>query len=195
MSHLKKDMRTYLYKLMGSEGELFYGIKVKNSDISTKDITILMFAIENEKNVSKPYKSFTKFCQNIIFGGEIKYEIKRNQIADIGLHDLVVKCNVFHCIHKQHTITDIARIIHIKSDFGKEELVKIPSGYCADCNTFFILYSTYQQLTRKGIVLCRIMDEKAYFNRNFLHGNKLARESLLMQYGYNVSQINDIPDD
>ena len=38
------------------------------------------------------------------------------------------------------------------------------------------------------------MDEKTYFNRNFLHGNKLARESLLMQYGYNVSQVNDILD-
>lgn len=194
MSHLKKDMRTYLYKLMGSEGELFYGIKVKNSDISTKDIMILMFAIENEKNVNKSYKSFTKFCQSLLFGGEIKYEIKRDQIADIGFHDLVVKCNVFHCIHKQHTITDITGIIHIKSDSGKEEQVKIPAGYCDDCNTFFILYSTYQQLINKGIVLCRIMDEKTYFNRNFLHGNKLARESLLMQYGYNVSQVNDIPD-
>ena len=144
-------MRTYLYKLMGSEGELFYGIKVKNSDISTKDIMILMFAIENEKNVNKPYKSFTKFCQNLLFGGEIKYKIKRDQIADIGFHDLVVKCNVFHCIHKQHTITDITGIIHIKSDSGKEEQVKIPAGYCDDCNIFFILYSTYQQLINKGI--------------------------------------------
>lgn len=194
LSHLKKDMRTYLYKLMGSEGELFYGIKVKNSDISTKDIMTFMFAIENEKNKNKPYKSYTKFCQNLLFGAEIKYEVKRDQIADIGFHDLVIKCNVFHCIHKQHTITDITGIIHIKSDLGKEEL-KIPAGYCADCNTFFILYSTYQQLTSKGIVLCRIMDEKAYFNRNFLYGNKLARESLLMQYGYNVSQVNDISDD
>ena len=54
---------------------------------------------------------------------------------------------------------------------------------------YFILESTYQMLKNKGTPLCRVSDEKAYLmGSTFINGMKLASESLLMQYGYNVSQ-------
>ena len=48
--------------------------------------------------------------------------------------------------------------------------------------------STYQELKRKGIILCRVTDSKTYAKGGFMNGSKLAQESILMQYGYNVSQ-------
>lgn len=38
------------------------------------------------------------------------------------------------------------------------------------------------------MVLCRVTDEKNYMKSGYINGMKLAQESLLMQYGYNVSQ-------
>ena len=57
---------------------------------------------------------------------------------------------------------------------------------------YFILDSTYQNLKRKGIILCRVSDEKAYEKNGYVNEMHLAQESLLMQYGYNVSQIEDL---
>ena len=57
---------------------------------------------------------------------------------------------------------------------------------------YFILDSTYQNLKRKGIILCRVSDEKAYEKNGYANEMHLAQESLLMQYGYNVSQIEDL---
>ena len=56
----------------------------------------------------------------------------------------------------------------------------------------FILDSTYQNLKKKGMILCRISDEKNYMKGGYANGIKLAQESLLMQYGYNVSQTEGL---
>lgn len=52
--------------------------------------------------------------------------------------------------------------------------------------------STYQNLKKKGMVLCRVTDEKNYMKSGYINGMKLAQESLLMQYGYNVSQTEGL---
>ena len=53
--------------------------------------------------------------------------------------------------------------------------------------------STYQRLKMKGTPMCRISDEKAYMKSNvYTNGMQLAPESVLMQYGYTVSQQEDL---
>ena len=52
--------------------------------------------------------------------------------------------------------------------------------------------SIYQNLKKKGMVLCRVTDEKNYMRSGYINGMKLAQESLLMQYGYNVSQTEGL---
>lgn len=42
------------------------------------------------------------------------------------------------------------------------------------------------------MILCRITDEKNYMKGAYVNGMKLAQESMLMQYGYNVSQTEDL---
>ena len=55
-------------------------------------------------------------------------------------------------------------------------------------NAEFILESTYIRLRNMGVVLCRICDEKSYLKNSCINGMRLAQESILMQFGYTVSQ-------
>ena len=55
-------------------------------------------------------------------------------------------------------------------------------------NAEFILESTYIRLRNMSVVLCRICDEKSYLKNSCINGMRLAQESILMQFGYTVSQ-------
>lgn len=105
----------------------------------------------------------------------------------INIKDFVVRRDVFKCMHEQHKIENIDAEISVDSN-GKAHSVQISAGYCRQCNTYFIMESTYQELKNMGIILCKITDEKTYIKSNYINGMQLAQESVLMQYGYNVSQ-------
>lgn len=57
--------------------------------------------------------------------------------------------------------------------------------------------STYQRIKSSGVPICRTMDEKAYILNNQGSGTSsysvLAQESVLKQFGYSVSQSDDLP--
>lgn len=112
-------------------------------------------------------------------------------VHKIGVKDFVVRGNVFKCMHNKHKIDNVDARIYIDND-GKKEQVKISAGYCSECRTYFILESTYQKLKKHGMILCRVTDEKNYMKSGYINGMKLAQESLLMQYGYNVSQTEGL---
>lgn len=105
----------------------------------------------------------------------------------IWVKDFVVRSNVFKCAHNHHSIKDIVAVIYTDNDGRKQENV-ISAGFCPQCNIYFILESTYESLKRKGIILCRISDEKNYLKSGSLGGMQLAQQSLLMQFGYSVAQ-------
>lgn len=113
------------------------------------------------------------------------------KIRTIGLKDFLVKGNTFKCTHQKHTIENVDAMINIDID-GKVEQTRISAGYCEQCKVYFILDSTYQKLKKKGIILCRITDEKVYMKGGSVNGTQLAQESILMQYGYNVSQTEGL---
>lgn len=117
---------------------------------------------------------------------------KKENINQIGFKDFVVRSNVFKCTHDKHKIDNVVAEIYIDED-GKKHLEKISAGYCPQCNIYFIMESTYENLKRRGIILCRISDHKNYMKMAYMsNGVKLAQESILMQYGYNVSQIKGL---
>lgn len=115
----------------------------------------------------------------------------KSMLTEIGLKDFVVRTNVFKCMHNKHKIDNIVAMINIDND-GKREQIKISAGYCNECKVYFILNSTYQALKNKGLILCRITDEKSYLKGNYANGIRLAKESILMQYGYNTSQTKGL---
>ncbi len=106
----------------------------------------------------------------------------------INVKDFMIRRAVFKCMHSNHHVKNIDAAVKILNHKDEERLVKISAGYCEECNIYFIMESTYQSLKNKGIILCRITDEKTYMKNSYVNGMLLAQESILMQYGYNVSQ-------
>lgn len=115
-----------------------------------------------------------------------------SQLPRIGIKDFLVRRDVFKCMHAQHTVKDLDAAVTVIGDDGKTRLVQISAGYCEQCNIYFILESTYEKLRSMGVVLCRISDEKAYLENPQVNGMQLAQESILMQYGYTVSQTEGL---
>lgn len=108
---------------------------------------------------------------------------------NIGVKDFVVRRTTFKCRHHDHKLQNIDAVNDIINREGNVKQTTVPAGYCPNCNIFFIMESTYQQLKMRGTPVCRVSDEKAYLSNNsFANGMLLARESILMQYGYTVSQ-------
>lgn len=110
------------------------------------------------------------------------------QLPQIDVKDFLVRRSVFKCMHSKHQVTDITAAVRVVGDDGKAQLVKITAGYCEQCRVYFILESTYTRLRSMGVVLCRICDEKSFLKNSWINGMRLAQESILMQFGYTVSQ-------
>lgn len=123
---------------------------------------------------------------------------KKSSIADkkqqikIGFKDFVVRRNIFKCMHKHHLIEDIDAVVKIMNKNAEMEELTVAAGYCRECNMFFMMESTYHQLRKKGVVVFRAIDERNYLNQNYLNGRLLAKESILMQFGYSVSQAEGL---
>ncbi len=133
--------------------------------------------IENQKQIQQKEKE--------------EQELLR-QLPQIGVKDFVVRRAIFKCMHSKHNVVDLAAAVKIIGDDGKAKLVKVSAGYCKVCKIYFIMESTYEKLRNMGVVLCRICDEKSYMKNSFVNGMKLAQESILMQFGYTVSQIEGL---
>ena len=130
------------------------------------------------KSVVKPNKNVKE-----------KQKRKVPDINTIQVKDFVVRRNVFQCMHKDHSLVNVNASMNLINKDGNIINTTVSAGYCKDCNTYFIMESTFQKLKSRGTPICRISDEKAYLKGySSVNGMKLANESLLMQYGYNVSQ-------
>lgn len=114
------------------------------------------------------------------------------QLPQIGVRDFVVRRAVFKCMHNNHKIENLVAAVNIIDNKNEERLVKVSAGYCRTCNTYFVMESSYDNLKRMGIPLCRMSDEKTYLKNYSVNGMILAQESILMQYGYNVSQTEGL---
>lgn len=118
---------------------------------------------------------------------------KESNIKTIQISDFVVRRNIFKCMHKEHSLVNVNAAIDLINKDGKIIHTTVSAGYCRECNTYFIMESTFQNLKKRGTPICRISDEKAYLKgASSVNGMKLARESMLMQYGYNVSQLEGL---
>ena len=105
----------------------------------------------------------------------------------IRVKDFVVRSSIFKCMRNNHKLQNVDAFVGIMDKKGDIKQTKIPAGYCEKCDIFFIMESTYEELKGKGILACRVSDEKTYLKNGVsINGMKLAHESILMQYGYNL---------
>lgn len=196
---IKDILRPVMHRLLGNEGRYFYGIKIKKSDYSVESITYFLNVLYRDWGKKNPISAFTDFCAVLLYGSESDYEIvnknAQEEIDDsmqIGYKDFLIRCNVFKCMHEAHRIRNVVGLIRIINDEGKIQTVKISAGFCPECNIYFILESVYKSLITKGTIMCRVTDEKNYARSGYMNGQKLSRESILMQYGYNVSRAEGL---
>lgn len=114
----------------------------------------------------------------------------------LNCNDFIIRCTIFKCAFKQHKIVDIdASIDIINISTNNTISMIIPAGYCSNCNKYFIMDTTYLKIFSKGLPLCKIIDERTYKISSMSTPNKWgAQESILKQYGYNVSAIENLTD-
>ena len=123
-------------------------------------------------------------------------EIKEHKL---DYNDFIIRCSIFKCSFRQHEIIDIDASIDIMN-INTNNIISmiISAGYCSNCNKYFIMDSTYHKIFSKGLPLCKIVDERELAYKGVVSVPALnkwgAQESILKQYGYNVSAITNLSD-
>ena len=122
-------------------------------------------------------------------------DIKPKAEKEIKFKDFVIRRTVFKCRHSSHQLENIDAVITLIGKDGNLKTKKVSAGYCQVCNIYFIFESTYQDLKRQGILACRVCEQETYLNGDHcINGMKLASESIIRQYGYNVSKEEGLSD-
>ena len=75
---------------------------------------------------------------------------------------------------------------------GKIFVMIIDADYNSDSGHYFISKETYDKLFVSGIPLCRLIKKKDYAERMKDNDLDLKPQSILMEYGYNVSEQNGL---
>ena len=192
----------YLLRCYKEDGNILYRLYKNTEYIPNSGISRYLEVViknKNPKNVTDT--NISAYCPDEI----LQYIKKDNALkpnvlpkkrkVNIGIKDLIVRRNIFKCMYNKHFIEDIDAIVKVMNKNIEIEEVVVLAGYCKQCNIFFILESTYQQLLKKGIVAFRTVDEKNYLTQSYLNGKLLAQESILMQFGYTVSQAEGLSEE
>lgn len=170
--------KTNLYSLDGNfeqdtDSEHYYVLSFKAYQEFKKAV--------NKKNTVSPQKRIRETAH------------LKNYPRNIDFHDFLVRTSIFTCRNHNHFIENINGKIKLLMPSGIIQEVNVSAGYCPNCDIYFLLESTYQHLKSRGTILCRITDTKTYLaEQSYLSGGKIAKESILMQYGYSVSQTKMI---
>ena len=116
----------------------------------------------------------------------------------VTINDVLVRNYSFRC--SEHQKTDYCGEVQVltKDAAVKTYLVRI--WHCEDCNCYYILNETFQELKKKGVILCRVMEYETYklvpnnhnwYNSPFLTWSKI---SPLRLCGYCVNQNENLTD-
>ena len=132
----------------------------------------------------RPGQSDTTSVTNQVI---VRYGVKRK----VKVRDFLVRASDRMCHKKGHRIEDITAIVKVMDLVTRKiKKVEITAGYCNNCKAFFILDRTYRELKETGHIMCKVCKRKDF---NIIHGSPgslydMAPESLLMMYGYSVSE-------
>ena len=126
------------------------------------------------------------------------YSSQDNNLCNVCYKDFIIKKSSFNCWSKDHHVTDVtANVCVINKNDGTSDKknIMVAAGYCSECKIYFILESGYRKILDYGIPMCRLSDEKQYNKTTVNNDMQLSPESILMQYGYTVSQTENYTDE
>lgn len=97
-----------------------------------------------------------------------------------------------------HKLENIRAVVCIlPKDGGDVRAVEFDGYYCPKCDKCFLMDDTYYWLKRKGYICCRVVEERELNSKRGLPAgpySELRDESIAHQYGYTVSQQQDLSD-
>lgn len=121
--------------------------------------------------------------------------VVEDPIKVIQSADFIVRSSKRRCL-KNHNVEDIKAIVRLINLATMEKMDQsIAAGFCPKCNAYFILESTYQALKRRGHIMCKVCDNGEFEKLHAGQRNNrfsMSQESLLMLYGYSVSQTRGL---
>ena len=161
-----------------------YGYALTVENFARNIIPYMAYYDEVEQEIK--VKSVSKLRHFIKRGCECK------GVIHLTLKDFLVRRSIFKCAHDGHIVKDVEAQLSILDDSHNKCTALISAGYCEQCKVYFILESTFEAIKSKGVPFCRVVDEKTYAKNNSNNAMQLAQESILMQYGYNVSQQDEV---
>ena len=114
----------------------------------------------------------------------------------IALNDVLVKGDSFRC--SNHRKQEYAGEVAILTRIGVIEIYLIPIWHCVDCQCYFILEQTFQNLKQKGVIICKVTDYETFKNYHPFYNiprSKWKEISPLRLHGYCVNQKEDLTDE
>lgn len=155
------------------------------------------------KNLKKKFRTRSKTIQMIPApkhrtAQSASKTIKQSEESLISFKNFVIRRSVFKCKNAGHRLQNITGIVKIMNRKGEIEDAYIPAGYCPNCDRYFIMEITYQALKSKGVILCRVSDEKTYLNSSgdyYFDSSSMAQKSILKQCGYSVAENSYLTSD
>ena len=125
---------------------------------------------------------------------KVKQQSQRKKERKINSGDFVVRTNLFKCFYKDHLVEEIIAVVDVVNKKGEVLEKRVPGAYCPKCRCYFLLESQYKKLKECGILLCQVIEGESYYKKGDFKSLNMAKESLLMQNGYNVKANNGLTD-
>ena len=112
--------------------------------------------------------------------------------VEIDFKKFIVHSDMDYCDEEEHDYEEIVAHIFVYNK-GIVTPYKCTAYYCNDCNAYYIMESTYEELKRHGRIMCQVFSQDAFFD--YMDGDgfgELNPESLLHRIGYNVGQAENL---
>lgn len=191
------------YKKIENNVKIPHEIKVDNNFINlwlSIPKNVLFNEVNNiiEKDLKhKALKSITtqkknKFDTVTIPNKNIKLKAPQKlteRKTSVGVTAIVLSYNK-KCIYYNHHLKDVNADIRIVNSSGKIVNVDLPTAYCQECDSFFLLKSDFEKVKKLGIILCPIIDKTVKNTDQSNNKPYIGNESRIHQLGYIVRKNN-----
>lgn len=117
----------------------------------------------------------------------------RTIIHELNFNDIIVLSTIKMCMSKKHTLIDVIAKIPVFLSSGEVNFIKINISYCEECKRYVMLENDFKKI--KDIIACRVIDKrlKTTIKNNIDDEIEIKqKESILYQYGYNVSAKSNL---
>lgn len=134
-------------------------------------------------------------CQEVNPKVKKEAEVLHFPRHSISADELLVRSNSFFC-NLHHNVVDMAGELEVCDKEGNIRVCLIPIAYCEECDTYYVLENTYNEVKKIGIAMCQIIKFKQYmqYGKN-MNNTQLWRDySPLNIMGYCVNSNENLSD-